>query len=49
MMIAKSTTVQNYYLSSLVEITSGAACLAKEVSQEVANKIPQVKGIRQGK
>jgi len=48
MMIAKDLSIQSYDLSSLAEITSGAAVLGKEVSEEVVKKLTTLKTLRQG-
>lgn len=48
MLVVKDPSIQTYDLSALVEITSGAAVLGKEVSEEVAKKLPTLKSLRQG-
>ena len=49
LMLAKHPAVENYNLSSLTEMTNGAAPLGVELSKEVLKRLPSLSGVRQGK
>ena len=48
LMLAKHPSVDNFDLSYLTEVTSGAAPLGKELSQALKDRLPLLSSIRQG-
>lgn len=48
LLLAKHPAVDNYNLSSLTEMTNGAAPLGVELSKEVLKRLPSLSGVRQG-
>ena len=47
--LAKSPLVEQFDLSSLKDVSCGAASLSKELSKAVTERLPSIKFLRQGK
>ena len=49
LLLAKHPAVDNFDLSYLTEVTSGAAPLGKELSKALMERLPLLSSIRQGR
>ena len=49
LLLAKHPSVNNFDLSYLTEVTSGAAPLGKDLSKALMDRLPLLSSVRQGK